>query len=285
MDELRKLYEARQFAEAWALYSIDRECTDPEWHLYGALASWHLRKLFDSRMAAEAGLLCSPAGETEAKLHFIHGTGLREAGELCASIVAFDVCLSLLDRLDELRPLLRGACLHNRALALQATARLREALLGYQEASEEFERESMTNHLCQTLHHLAWVAIDLEDATTAGQAIERTSTLATSGIAQYRQRLVVARYDMIAGWQQDALNACENLSADESCPGDVKSLAFATGAELGLRQGAYEEAEQLARMAVKLAADYLSTGADGRCLTVASDVLRRVREKRMEAGV
>lgn len=279
------MYEARLLAEAWALYGIDRDSGDPEWHLYGALTAWHMRNLFSSRTAAEAGLLCSPTGEVEAKLHFIHGTVLREVGEDCGALAAFDVCLSLLGDLDNLSPLLRGPCLHNRSMALRAMRRLPEALQGYQEAIGEFEREGMTNHHCQSLQHLAWVAIDLEDALAAGDAIERASSLAQTGIAKQRRRLLDARYSLLIGEETEALLACESIADDPASPADVKSLAFSIGAEIGLRRNLIAEAEALARLAVNHATEYQTEYTDCRCLTVASDVFRRVQQRKMEAGV
>jgi len=229
LDHLRAAYQDRRLSDAWVEYKRLAALGEasPEAHLYGAMAAWADKRLYEARWAIERAAEGDPRGSVLGQVLMVHGVILREIGEIRAAIIQLELFISRLNEYPELGPVALGAAHYNLGLAYRQAKRLPDSLEAYTVACSEFRREGLKTNLCQALHNFAWAACLLGETTAAQEALEESAALTTSSVLRHHQQIGEAFLKAASGHLTTAMELCQAIAdQDESMPLGVRSHAY-----------------------------------------------------------
>jgi tetratricopeptide (TPR) repeat protein len=282
LDHLRTAYQDRRLSDAWVEYKrlAAQGEASAEAHLYGALAAWADKRLYEARWAIEKAVESDPRGTVLGQVRMVHGVILREIGEIRAAIIQLELFINNVNEYPQLGPVALGAAHYNLGLAYRQAKRLPDSLEAYTIACSEFRREGLKTNLCQALHNFAWAACLLGETEAAREALEESSTLIDSNPLRYHQQIGEALLKATSGNLTTAMELCQAITdQDDSMPHGVRSHAYWVSGKVALQLGLVQEALSLAKQSVHYAA--VGLGED-RCLTDASELLHEIRALHLE---
>jgi len=282
LDHLRTAYQDRKLGDAWVAYKrlVAQGDADAEAHLYGALAAWADKRLYEARWAIEKAVEVDPQGSVLGQVRMVHGVVLREIGEIRAAIIQLELFISNLHEYPQLGPVALGAAHYNLGLAYRQARRLPDSLEAYTLACSEFRREGLKTNLCQALHNFAWASCLLGETDAANEALQEAASLLDTDVLRHHQQIGEAFILASTGNLTTAMELCQRITDhDDSMPLGVRSHAYWVSGKVALQMGRVQEALSLAKQSVYYAA--VGLGED-RCLTDAAELLHEIRAIHLE---
>lgn len=281
MDDLERLqlaYQERRLEEAWSIYTAAPVQASAEFHFWGAVTASTREQWYQAKAAIDlaASLPCDP--EVEAKVQHQVGYVHRYTGDLFVALRAFDRCLRLLQDLPDLRPLLQGPCLYNKALTLEHLPGKGDAAETYRAAIAVFEAEGMTLYRRMALQNLAWVYCEQGKPEAAAAALDEAEPLCQDTDSRRRQRLVRAYVAHLEDDTKVSMALCKSLLTEEDVPADVRCLAACIASMAALNHQLIREAEGMLWMAQEL---MMQPPIDSRCRSMVSSVFQRLHSTKL----
>lgn len=286
IEELRRAYQEQRYADAWQVYRVlvDGGQAGPEAHYLGARAARANGDPGAARWILEA-IDPLPEGALGGQIVFTIGILCREIGDLRCAVERFQAFLLGLPGYPELEAVAAGAAWYNLGLTQRMLRQFREAVNSYEVACQYFRQESMTLHLCQALHNLAWAACCDGDAGRAAQALEEARPLCDAEYLVRHQEIGEAYLTFVQGQRHQALNMCGRIleAHDQGAevPPSVVSHACWLAGKVALARGLLAEAETLAKQALHWGQ---KAGGENRTWNDASDLLQELRRRPQMTG-
>lgn len=276
-DRVEQLYKEGKYQEAWWAYTALSAQGDlpADVHQWGAKAAFGLGHLHSALYAMEQGLSVA-TGDDVGKVRYNHAGMLIALGRYEPAIAELHTWIENLPQYPTLEPVYLGVVYYHLGLACRQLERYTDSMNYYSSACEHLRRHNRREHLCLTLHNMAWVACLQGDEVTAEKALDQAVPLCDTKELHWHQQIGRAFLMAVSrgGDLRKVMTLCEAIieHKGDDLPMAIRSHAYWLAGRVAMELNLGESARIMAEQALWFAA----AGSDDRCLTDASRLIAEV---------